>query len=122
MTEQIQMYKLTSKDIEIAIPAKNRQEAFAKFFLKVKQGEIELDQLGGIVMSHEGNDEGDDVPFRTVPTLWLLQLIGHSVAFNTLERMLDLDPNTDDAANLLISSAKQDMWILDEIKKLEETE
>ena len=122
MTEQIQIYKLTSKDIEIAILAKNRQEAFAKFFLKVKQGEIELDQLGGIVMSHEGNDEGDDVPFRTVPTLWLLQLIGHSVAFNTLERMLDLDPNTDDAANLLISSAKQDMWILDEIKKLEETE
>lgn len=122
MTEQLQMFKLTSKDIEIAIPARNRKEAFAKFFLKVKRGDIALDELGCIVMSHEGKSEDDDVPFRTVPTLWLMQLISPSVAFNTLERMLDLDPNTDDVANILLSSAKQDMWILDEIKKVEESE
>lgn len=37
MTEQIQMYKMTSKDIEIAIPARNRKEAFAKFSLRNAQ-------------------------------------------------------------------------------------
>jgi len=119
MTEQIQMFKLSSKDVEIMIPAKNRKEAFARFFLKVKNGEIGLEQLGGIVISHEGNSEENDVPFRTVPTLWLMKLIGPSVAFNTLERMLDLDPNSDDAANLLLSASKQDSWVLDEIKRLE---
>lgn len=121
MSQQLQMFELSSKDIHIVIPATTRDEAFAKFFLKIKQGEISIDQIGCIVMSHEGKDEGDNVPFRTVPTLWLMELISNSTAFNTLDQMLDLDPNTDESATILVNSAKQDMWILDEIKKLEET-
>ena len=91
----LQMFELSSKDIHINIPAKNRNEAFAKFFLKIKKGEIQLDQIGCIVMSHEGKDEGENVPFRVVPTLWLMELISNATAFNTLEQMLGLDPETD---------------------------
>ena len=119
MSETLQMFNLSSKDIDIMIPAKDRQESFAKFFLMVKKGEISIDDLGCLVVSREGEDEGDDVPFRTVPTLWLLELISPATAFNILEQMLDLDPDTDEAANLLLSSANQDMWILDKIEEIE---
>lgn len=111
-----QLYRVTTKNVDTNIPAKNRQEAYAKLFLSVKNGDIKIDDLGGILMLY---DEGEEYPFRTVPTLWLMELISPSMAFATLENMLGLDPSTDDAANLLLESARQDMWILDIIKRLE---
>ena len=112
-----QLFKLTSRDVTAYIHAEDRQEAYAQFFLRVKKGEIKLDQLGGLLMSHEGKDEGDNVPFRVTPTLWLLELIPNGVAFAHIEKMLGVD--SEEAAELLISSANQDMWILDKIKNLE---
>lgn len=112
-----QLFKLTSRDVTAFIHAEDRQSAFARFFLRVKKGEIGLDQLGGLLISHEGKDEGDDVAFRVTPTLWLLELIPYGVAFAHIEKMLGVDSEA--AAELLISSANQDMWILDKIKKLE---
>ncbi len=115
-----QLFKLTSRDVTAFIHAEDRQTAFARFFIKVKKGEIELDQLGGLLMSHEGKDEGDDVPFRVTPTLWLLELIPNGVAFAHIEKMLGVD--SEEAAALLISSANQDMWILDKIQEIEKNE
>ena len=112
-----QLFKLTTKDVTAFIHAEDRQTAFAHFFIKVKNGEIGIDQLGGLLMSHEGNDEGDHVPFRITPTLWLLELIPHGVAFAHIEKMLGV--NSDEAAELLINSSNQDMWILDKIKEIE---
>lgn len=111
-----QLYRITTKNVDTNIMAKDRTEAYGKFFLKIKQGEIKIDDLGCILMLHDGNEE---YPFRIVPTLWLMELITPQQAFATLEVMLDLDSESDDSANLLIASAKQDMWILEVIEKLE---
>ena len=115
-----QLFKLTTRDVTAFIHAENRKEAFARFFLRVKKGEIELDQLGGLVISKEGKDEGDDVAFRVTPALWLLELIPNGVAFAHIEKMLGVD--SEEAAELLIKSANQDMWILDKIKEIEKNE
>ena len=112
-----QLFTLTTRDVTAFIHAEDRQDAFARFFLRVKKGEIELDQLGGLLISHEGKDEGDDVPFRVTPTLWLLELIPYGVAFAHIEKMIGVD--SEEAAEMLIKAANQDMWILDKIKKLE---
>lgn len=114
-----QLFRVTTKNVDTNIIAENRKEVYAKFFLKIKKGEIKLDDVGCIVMVEE---DGEEYGFRTVPTLWLMELISPEVAFATLEDMLNLNPNTDKAANILIKSAKQDMWILDLIEKLEEKE
>ena len=55
-----QLFKLTSRDVTAYIHAEDRQEAYARFFLRVKKGEIELDQLGGLLMSHQYS-------FRLIP-------------------------------------------------------
>ena len=112
-----QLFKLTTRDVTAYIHAEDRQSAFAQFFIRVKKGEIELDQLGGLLISHEGKDEGDDVAFRVTPTLWLLELIPHGVAFAHIEKMIGVE--SEEEAEMLIKAANQDMWILDKIKKLE---
>ena len=108
-------YKITTRNIELVIPANNRQEAYAKFFIEVKKGNISLDNLGNLLMLH---DEGEEYPFRVVPTLWLMELIGPETAMVTLQVILELK-DMEEAAGLLMSSARNDSWILDTIKEIE---
>ena len=108
-------YKITTKDIDIVIPANDPQEAYAKFFLEVKKGNISIDDLGNILMLH---DEGEEYPFRIVPTLWLMKIIGPETAIVTLQVILEIE-DEDEAANVLLSSARQDSWILDKMKEIE---
>ncbi len=100
------------------INAKTRNEAYAKFFLEIKKGRYPMDQIGGIIMVTDPDDD-NEYSFRTTPTLWLMELISPETAFATIEKMLDLDSSSDESANLLLQSARKDMWILDEINQLE---
>lgn len=113
-------YTLTTMDQKILILAEDRKTAYARFFLDVKAGKYPLDKIGGIIMVTD--PDGEEYPLRTTPILWLMDLIPAGVAFATIEAMLDLDSRTDESATLLISSAKNDMWILQAIKELEEKE
>jgi len=63
-------------------------------------------------------DDGEDYPLRTTPMLWLMKLISPETAFATIERLLDLDPSTDESATILLESARQDAWLLDEVEQL----
>ncbi|MBU0846620.1 hypothetical protein KKH23_05470 [Patescibacteria group bacterium] len=114
----MKMYEVETMDEKTMIPAENRKEAYAKFFINVKLGKHPLNKIGGLI-SVRDPDDGEDYPFRTTPTLWLMKIITPETAFATIEKMLDLDPSSEDSAKLLLQSAKQDMWILDEIKRLE---
>jgi len=114
----MKLYKVETMGETILINAENRKEAYARFFLEIKEGKYPMDKIGGIIMVTDP-DDGTDYPFRTTPTLWLMELIPPETAFATIERMLDLDPSTDESAGLLLESARQDAWILDEIKRLE---
>ena len=112
------VYEVTTMEEKILVRAENRQEAYARFFLDVKRGVYPLDKIGGIIMVRDPED-GEEYPFRTTPTLWLMELIPVGVAFATIEKMLGLDSNTDESADMLIKSARTDEWILDEIERLE---
>lgn len=114
----MKVYELSTMGEKILIPANNRKEAYARFFLDVKNGKYPLEKIGSLISVIDPDDK-EDYPFRTIPTLWLMELISPSMAFLTLEKMLDLDSNTDESAKILVDSAKQDMWILDEIGRLE---
>lgn len=114
----MKIYKTTTMDETILIQANNRKEAYAKFFLEIKNGKYPLDKIGGIIMVVDP-DDGEEYPFRTTPTLWLMELIPAGVAFATIEKMLGLDSNSDEAANMLIKASNQDSWILEEIERLE---
>ena len=114
----MKMYVVRTMGEKTLIPAENRKEAYAKFFIKVKQGKYPLDKIGGLIMVRDP-DDGEEYPFRTTPTLWLMEIISPETVFATIESMLGLDPDSDDSASLLLKTAKQDMWILDEIKRLE---
>ena len=114
----MKMYKVQTMGETTLIPAETRNDAYAKFFIEIKKGRYPMDKIGGILTVTDP-DDGEDYPFRTTPTLWLMELITPETAFATIEKMLDLDPSTDDSANMLLQSARKDSWILDEIKRLE---
>jgi len=116
----MKIYKVETMGETTLITGETRNDAYAKFFLEVKNGRYPMDKIGGIIMVTDP-DDGQEYPFRTTPTLWLMELITHDTAFATIEKMLDIDPSTDESANLLLESARKDMWILDEIKRLEAT-
>ena len=109
-------FPIHTKGETTLVTTETRKEAYAKFFLEVKKGNIGLDKIGCIIVAEE---DGEEYPFRSIPTLWLMELIPLRVALVTLEKMLDLDSSSDEAATILVDSAKQDMWILDEIERLE---
>jgi hypothetical protein len=111
-------YPLTTMGETVLIMAENRKRAYARFFLDVKTGKYPMDKIGGII-SVKDPDDGEDYPFRTTPTLWLMELIPAGVAFATIENMLELDSNGDESARLLISASREDEWILDEIEAIE---
>ena len=79
-----------------------------------------MNRVGGILIVTDP-DDSNEYPFRTTPTLWLMELISPETAFATIEKMLSLDPSTDESAELLLQSARKDLWILDTIKQLEAT-
>jgi hypothetical protein len=115
------IYPVKTMGETILIKAESRFEAYARFFLDIKKGLYPMDKIGGIIMVTDPED-GEEYPFKTTPTLWLMELISPETAFATIEAMLGLDPETDESAELLINASKKDAWILDEIKKLEERE
>lgn len=114
----MQIYEVTTMGEKILIRAENRLESYARFFLDVKRGVYPLDKIGGIIMVRDPED-GQEYPFRTTPTLWLMDLIPAGVAFATIEKMLDLDSYSDESADLLLKGARTDEWILKEIERLE---
>lgn len=116
----MKIYEVTTMGEKILINAKDRFEVYARFFLDIKNGKYPLDKIGGIIMVKDP-DDGEEYPFRTTPTLWLMELIPVGVAFATIEKMLDLSSYSDESAQLLIQGAKKDQWILDKIQSLEES-
>ena len=114
----MKLYKVSTMNETILVNADNRKEAYARFFLDVKQGKYPLDKIGGIIMVTDP-DDGEEYPLRTTPALWLMELIPNGVAFATIEKMLDLSSDTDESATIVLQSARQDEWILDEVKRLE---
>jgi len=110
-------YRITTKDDEAIITASSRKEALARYFLQVADGEVGLDRLGNLVMVKDP-DYGEQYPFRTVPALWLLGVLDRETAELNLQVLLGVGEK--ESRDILLTAAKQDAWIVEEVKKLRE--
>ena len=109
-------YLITTKNDSRIVPAKNRAQAFAKYFLEVRRGNISLDQLGHVVILRDP-DNYEEYPFRVVPTIWLLGLISEETAIENIALILDTDRER--AKQLLHKCAEEDKHVLEEMNQIE---
>ena len=100
-------FRIKMKDAEIIIVAKNRTQAFGKFFKKIIDKEISLENIGMIV---ELYDKNEDYPFRTVPSLFLLGIIEEEVAIASIQNTVNC--NDVEAGQMLYKAAEKDKWIV----------
>ena len=112
----MKLFLIVSRERKYLIQAENRKEAYARFFLQVKRGQIGVGELGQIILCYSAT-EADPYPFRTVPTLWMMGLISSKIAIMSLKELLNI--TNKEARELLQETARADSWILDEIRKLE---
>jgi len=108
-------YYITTKADSRVIPAANRKQAFSKYFLCVKEGQVRLDQLGQVIMLRDP-ENGEEYPFRVVPTLWQMGLMSEAVAVENLRLALHVDEKN--ARKVLQKTADEDSWVLDGIRRL----
>ena len=111
--QKFKLYKLTTKDEKILIKAKNREEAFAKFFKDILKGKIPLGNIGQIVTLH---DRKDEYPFRTVPALYLLGVIDREIATSNVSMVLECSKI--EAEIMLESCIAEDKWIIKAVESI----
>jgi hypothetical protein len=115
MKERI--FYMHTKTDKVLIKAKNRDEAFAKFFKDVEDGKIGLDTLGNIVILF---DRREEYPFRTVPLLWQMKLIDASTAVSNI--MACTGVNKKEAEEMLGEYGFKDSRLIPLINKLRRRE
>lgn len=72
---------IETKSDKVLITAEDREHAFAKYFKDIAEGEVSIDKIGNIIMLKDGKEE---YPFRTVPLLWKMGIIGTSNAIDNI--------------------------------------
>lgn len=107
-------FLIHTKGVVYPVKASTRKEAYAKFFLDIKQGKIPLKDVGQIIILKDGKDE---YPFRTCPSLWLLGIIDTDTAILNIRRTIGGDDIN--ALEMLAKTARQDRWIIGYVKRLE---
>jgi len=74
-------YIIETKSDKVLISAVDREHAFAKYFKDIAEGDVSIEKIGNIIMLKDGKDE---VPFRTVPLLWKMGVIGTQHAIDNI--------------------------------------
>ena len=107
-------YVLTTKGKEYPVVASSREEAFGKFFLSVKNGDIPISDLAHIVTLH--SEEGE-YPIATVPVVFLLGKLRFEDAVHNISSLLDV--SLEAARNTLMYTLENVRWVIREVEKLE---
>ncbi len=115
--KKICLYIIETKDDKVRIQAKNRDEAFAKFFLDVESGKVPIDKLGALVML---KDRKDEIPFRTVPLLFQLKLMSEKDAVANL--MATVGYNKKEATEKLYDMGFKDARIIPIMRRIQESQ
>ena len=108
-------YFLETKDYKVRYSAKDRDEAFAMFFLDVEKGNIALEELGNIVMLH---DRSKEYPFRTAPILFQMKLLSASAATSNIMAYTGVEQK--EADRMLLEASFSDSRIIPIMQKLKE--
>ncbi len=110
-------YLITTKSDKVLITQKDREHAFAKYFKDIAEGGIDLNKIGNIITLNDGKE---DYPFRTVPLLWKMGVIGTKNAMDNIVSCLGVTRK--EAKQLLRKYGEADarlIPIIDEIKLVE---
>jgi len=110
-------YVIEFKGGKIRIPAKNRDTAFAKFFKNVVDSKISLEDIGAIVILHDGKKE---YPFRTAPLLWQMKVIDKKTAIANIRACTGVTKK--EAEEMLYKFSFKDSRLIPLINKLKEKE
>lgn len=113
MSKQKHNYFLETKDYKVHYFAHNRNEAFAMFFLDVEKGNVDLSEIGTIVMLHDGKET---YPFRTAPILFQMKLLSASAATSNIMAATGVDQK--EADKMLLKMSFNDSKLLPIIQKL----
>jgi len=113
----VKKYRITTKDLDVEVEAESREGAIRNFFrlLKVFWHEWK-DKVGQIASVH---DEGEEYPFRLVPSLYNMGLIDEETAVANLLRVFEEQPTPEavsDAKTMLWALAKTDRWMTEDLK------
>lgn len=106
-------YFLETKNYKIHYSAESRDEAFAMFFLDVEKGNVALEEIGTIVMLHDGKET---YPFRTAPTLFQMKLLSANAATSNIMAATGVDQK--EADKMLLKMSFNDAKLLPIIQKL----
>lgn len=78
---------IETKDDKALVEAEDRDHAFAKYFYDILNEKVTLDKLGNIITLKDGVAE---IPFRTVPLLWKMGIIGTKHAIDNISSLLGI--------------------------------
>lgn len=117
MTNKKKLYVIQTKDDKVRVEAKDRDEAFAKFFLEIESGKVPLSKLGSIVIL---KDRKEEYPFRTVPLLYSLKLISGADAVSNIIACTGVEQK--EAEQMLLDNSFKDSRLIPLMRKLERCE
>lgn len=112
-------YIIETKSDKVLISAIDREHAFAKYFKDIAEGDVDIAKIGNIIMLKDGTEE---YPFRTVPLLWKMGILGTKHAIDSI--VATVGGTRKEAKDMLKRAADSDarlVPLIDELKLAEAT-
>ena len=109
------VFKIRTKNDTVIVSAKDKREAWGKYFKDVINQNVSISDLGNILMLTDEN--GEETPCRVVPILWKMEVINDETAIASL-RAIGVATSNNEARKLLETTSKADSWIAEEIDRL----
>ena len=113
----LNLYVIEYRNGKIGVMAKNRDEAFAKFFKSIKDGKFPIEDIGQIIILYDGKTQ---YPFRTAPLLWKMGVIDLETAVVNIMRCTNTSKAQ--AKLILYECAVEDSRLIPLINRLKERE
>jgi len=105
-------FRITTKDLDITVKAKDRREAIKNFFKLLRIfWEDWRDKIGQIAFVHEN---GKEYGFRIVPSLYNMGLIDEETAIANLLKVFGENPSPSsiyEARIILLKLSDDDKWM-----------
>lgn len=106
-------FTIETKNDKVLVTSVDRDHAFAKYFYDVICEKVNLDKIGNIIMLKDGMDE---IPFRTVPLLWKMGIIGTKTAIDNIINCVGVSRK--EAKSMLKEASERDGRLIPLIEEL----
>ena len=115
--ETMNKYIIETRNDKVLVEAEDVSHAFAKYFYDIISEKVTLDKIGIIILlKGKREDGGDDIPFRMVPLLWKMGIIGTKCAVDSIIECLHVSRK--EAKKTLKETADDDARLIPLIEEL----